>query len=160
MRPPARCWPIITTNGTGPNNAILVVVGDVDLDATITAVKSIYGAIPKRAVPPASTVALQPVKAESFTLDSNLPYTLAFLAYRFPGTDSPDYAACKILADALASQRGNLYALVPQGKALAASLHWLNCTPRPAWATRWEPCLRARIRLRSFPKYAGSSRII
>ncbi len=104
----------------GPNNAILVVVGDVDPDATIASIKSIYGSIPKRAAPEHPKIDLQPVKAESFTLDSNLPYTLAFLAYRFPGTDSPDYAASKILADALASQRGDLYALVPQGKALAA----------------------------------------
>jgi zinc protease len=37
-----------------------------------------------------------------------------------PGTKSPDYAALRILSDVLTSQRGNLYALVPQGKALAA----------------------------------------
>ena len=55
---------------------------------------------------------------ESFTLDSNLPYLLAFVAYRLPGTDSPDFAAAKILTDVLASERGKLYDLVPQGKAL------------------------------------------
>ena len=114
----------------GPNNAVLVVVGDVDLDSTITAVKSIYGPIAKRAVPAHPNVALQAVKAESFTLDSNLPYTLAFLAYRLPGTESTDYAACKILADALASQRGNLYALVPQGKALAAEFGLAESYPQ------------------------------
>ncbi len=114
----------------GPNNAVLVVVGDVDLDATITAVKSIYGSITKRPAPEHPKVELQPVKAETFTLDSNLPYTLAFLAYRFPGTDSPDYAACKILADTLASQRGDLYALVPQGKALAAEFGLAESYPK------------------------------
>lgn len=103
-----------------PNNAILVVVGDVDPDATIASIRKIYGSISRRTVPSHPGVSLQPVKAETFTLDSNLPYTLAFLAYRFPGTDSPDYAAAQILADALASQRGDLYALVPAGKALAA----------------------------------------
>ena len=35
-----------------------------------------------------------------------------------PGSDSPDFAAVQILGDVLTSQRGNLYALVPQGKAL------------------------------------------
>ena len=64
---------------------------------------------------------LQPVKPESFTLDSNLPYTLAFISYRLPGTDSADFAAARVLADVLASQRGNLYALVPAGKALFAT---------------------------------------
>ena len=63
---------------------------------------------------------LAPVKSESFTLDSNLPYTLGFIAYRLPGTDSPDYAASQILADVLSSQRADLYGMVPAGKALAA----------------------------------------
>ena len=113
-----------------PNNAILVVVGDVDPDATIASIRKVYGSIPKRTVAAHPSVNLQPVKSESFTLDSNLPYTLMFVAYRFPGTDSPDYAASKILADALASQRGNLYALVPQGKALAAEFGIAETYPK------------------------------
>ena len=40
------------------------------------------------------------------------------MAYRLPGYDSPDYAAGVILADVLNSRRGDLYALVPEGKAL------------------------------------------
>ena len=63
---------------------------------------------------------LTPVKSETFTLDSNLPYVLAFIAYRLPGTSSADYAATRVLSDVLASQRANLYGLVPAGKALAA----------------------------------------
>jgi zinc protease len=114
----------------GPNNAILVVVGDVDPDTTLASIKTIYGPIPKRAIGEHPKIELQPVKAESFTIDSNLPYTLAFLAYRFPGTDSPDYAAARILADALASQRGDLYALVPQGKALAAEFGLAESYPK------------------------------
>ena len=37
-----------------------------------------------------------------------------------PGYDSPDYPACRVLADALSSQRSALFDLVPQGKALYA----------------------------------------
>ena len=70
------------------------------------------------------------MKPESFTLDSNLPYTLAFVAYRLPGTDSPDYAATRVLADVLASQRGDLYALVPAGKALYARSSWRRRYPK------------------------------
>src|ERR1700676_4672700 len=101
-----------------PNNAILVIAGDVDPSAALAKVKEFYGSIPARSLPPRPEIKLQPVKPESFTLDSNLPYLLAFVAYRFPGTDSPDFAAAEILSDVLSSQRGNLYALVPQGKAL------------------------------------------
>ena len=101
-----------------PNNAILVIAGDVDPKAALAEVKDLYGKIPRRIVPARSEVTLPAVKAESFTLDSNLPYLLAFVAYRMPGTDSPDFPAMEILADVLGSQRGNLYALVPQGQAI------------------------------------------
>lgn len=103
-----------------PNNAILVIAGDVEPDAVLNKVKELYGKIEKRPVPKHPEVTLQPVKTESFTLDSNLPYLLVFTAYRMPGTDSRDFAAVEILSDVLSSQRGNLYALVPQGRALAA----------------------------------------
>ena len=62
---------------------------------------------------------LQPVKPETFTLPSDLPYQLVFVAFRMPGTDSPDFAATQILTDVLASHRAKLYDLVVQGKALA-----------------------------------------
>ena len=61
-------------------------------------------------------------EAETFTLDSNLPYVLGFIAYRMPGTDAQDYAAAQILADILASQRGDIYGMVPAGKALVRIL--------------------------------------
>jgi zinc protease len=101
-----------------PNNAILIIAGDVDSTAVLAKVKEFYGNIAKKSLPPRPEINLQPVKPESFTLDSNLSYLLAFVAFRMPGTDSPDFAAAQILADVLSSQRGNLYAMVPQGKAL------------------------------------------
>ncbi len=73
---------------------------------------------------------LTPVKSETFTLDSNLPYVLGFIAYRMPGTSSPDYAAAQILSDVLASQRGDLYAMVPAGKALAAEFGMAETYPK------------------------------
>jgi zinc protease len=76
------------------------------------------------------TVELKPVKTDSFTLDSNLPYVLAFVAYRLPGTDSPDYGAAQILSDVLSSQRADLYAMVPDGKALAAEFGLAETYPR------------------------------
>ena len=104
-----------------PGNAILVIVGDVDPAATIAKVKQLYGDIANHPLPEHPAVNLSPVKPETFTLDSNLPYVLGFIAYRMPGTDSPDYAASQILADILASQRGDVYGMVPAGKALYAT---------------------------------------
>jgi zinc protease len=104
-----------------PGNAILVIVGDVEPAATMARVKELFGDIANHPIPEHPAVNLTPVKPESFTLDSNLPYLLGFIAYRMPGTDSPDYAAAQILADILASQRGDIYGMVPAGKALYAT---------------------------------------
>lgn len=101
-----------------PANAIMVIVGDVDPAATLAKIKEMYGKIPSHELPKRPAIQLGAVKSESFTLDSNLPYTLGFIAYRLPGTDSPDYAASQILADVLSSQRADLYGMVPAGKAL------------------------------------------
>ena len=103
-----------------PSNMILVVVGNVDAAKTLAEIKQLYSATPKHAVPAPPAIDLQPFKTDSFTIDSNLPYVLGFIAYRMPGTDSPDYAAAQILGDVLANERADLYGMVPAGKALAA----------------------------------------
>jgi zinc protease len=102
-----------------PSNAILVVVGDVDPAATLAEIKTLYAAIPSHPLPPRPEIQLQTMKSDTFTLESNLPYVLGFIAWRMPGTDSPDWAAVNILADVMASQRADLYGMVPAGKALA-----------------------------------------
>ncbi|MBV8069437.1 MAG: insulinase family protein [Acidobacteriaceae bacterium] len=113
-----------------PNNAILVITGDVDPQAVLQKVKEYYGSIPRHAVPARPEVNLKPVTATSFTIDSNLPYLLTCVAFRFPGTDSPDYPAARLLSDVLGSQRANLYALVPQGKALFAGFQLGETYPK------------------------------
>ena len=113
-----------------PGNAILVIVGDVDPAATIARVKELFGDISNHPVPEHPAVNLSPVKPETFTLDSNLPYVLGFIAYRMPGTDSPDYAAAQIVADILASQRADVYGMVPAGKALYATFGMAENYPK------------------------------
>jgi zinc protease len=103
-----------------PSNMILIVVGDVNPQSTLATIKDLFGGVKSHPIPKRPAVHLKPFKTQSFTIDSNLPYQLGFIAYRMPGTDSPDYAAANILSDVLSSQRGNLYAMVPAGKALAA----------------------------------------
>jgi zinc protease len=103
-----------------PNNAILVVAGDVEPQKTLAQIKSLFGDIPEKKIPPRPAIHLQPVSSETMRLDTDLPYGLAVLSYRVPGSDSPDYAALRVLSDVLSSQRGTLYDLVVQGKALDA----------------------------------------
>ena len=101
-----------------PNNAILVIVGDVDQQKTLEKVRDLFGVIPKRPLPDRPAIKLQPVKPATIAFDTDLSYGLAVAAYRLPGFDSPDFAAGQILADVLDSRRGNLYALVVEGKSL------------------------------------------
>ena len=113
-----------------PNNAILVIAGDVDPAATLARVKQLYGPVKRRAIPKHPEINLQPVKADSFTLDSNLPYELVFVAFRMPGTSSPDFAATRILSDVAGSQRADLYGLVPLGKALGTEFGLAETYPK------------------------------
>ncbi len=103
-----------------PNNAILVIAGDVDPQAALKEAERLFGAIPRSKLPPRPAVKLQPVSAETLHFDTDQPYGTAMIAFRMPGYDSPDYAAAQVLADVLSSQRDDLYGLVVQGKALNA----------------------------------------
>jgi zinc protease len=103
-----------------PNNAILVIAGDIDPQKALSQVQTLFGDIPQKKLPPRPNVQLGRVSTETLRLDTDLPYGLAVASFRVPGSDSPDYAPLQVLSDVLSSQRGTLYELVPQGKALDA----------------------------------------
>ncbi|MBV8221965.1 MAG: insulinase family protein, partial [Candidatus Eremiobacteraeota bacterium] len=103
-----------------PSNAVLVITGDVDAQATLAQVKTLFSNLSNAKVPGKPAVHLRPLRAQTLKLDSDQPFAIAFVGYRTPGFQDPDYAAATILADVLASQRGDIYALGPSGKALQA----------------------------------------
>jgi zinc protease len=113
-----------------PSNMILVVVGDVDPAATLAKIKDLMGKIPSHPLPERTKIELPQFQSQTFSIDSNLPYQLGFIAYRLPGTDSPDYAAIQIMADVLGSERADLYGMVPAGKALAAEFGVAETFPK------------------------------
>jgi len=104
-----------------PNNAILIIVGDVQPEPALELVKTIFGGIPSAKLPAQPEFHFEPVKPETLQQDTDLPYGLVAITFRLPGSDNPDYAAAQILSDVLSSQRGELYGLVPEGKALFAA---------------------------------------
>jgi zinc protease len=103
-----------------PNNAILVIVGDVDAARAMDQVRAILGPIPRRTLPAHADFTLRPVQADTLHLPTDLPIGVATIAYRMPGLKAHDFATADILADVLGSQRGALYGLVPAGRALLA----------------------------------------
>jgi zinc protease len=107
-------------NWYAPSNVILVIVGDIDAGKTLATIAGLFGHIPSRKTPSHPGFHLRQFKSDNFTINSDLPYTLAYIAYRFPGTDSSDYAATVILTDILASSRAEVYKMVPLGLAIQA----------------------------------------
>lgn len=114
-----------------PNNAIMIIAGNIDAERTLKAVRRLFEAIPSRPTPQRPAVELKPLKAAVIGLEADLPYGLSVLAYRLPGFESPDYAAGQIIGDILESKRGNLFALVPAGKALSVDVN-INTLPKAA----------------------------
>ena len=106
-----------------PNNATLIIVGDVQPEHALTLIKNRFGNIPAKKIPARSEVRLEPITPETIRLKSDLPYGLFIIAFRLPGYDSPDYAASQVLADVMNSPRGNLYQLTTEGKALDTGFH-------------------------------------
>lgn len=107
-----------------PNNAVLVVAGDVPLNETLDKIKQMFGKIPSGELPRRPDYNFQPVKPQKLTLETDLPYGMIAVVFRFPGYDSADYAAAQVLSDVMASHRADLYGLEAEGKALFSSFSY------------------------------------
>jgi zinc protease len=111
-----------------PNNATIIIAGDVAPETVLTKVKEFFGPIPSKELPSRPEARLEPVKLETIRMTSDLPHSMASLSFRMPGYDSPDYAASLVLADVLDSRRGELHSLAADGKVLEAGFE-LNPLP-------------------------------
>jgi zinc protease len=103
-----------------PNNAILVVVGDLDPASTLEKIRALFGGISAKALPARPVFKLKAAHAVALQVDTDRPTGTQMLAMRVPGLHSPDFPALEVLSDVLSSQRFDLYGLVPQGKAISA----------------------------------------
>lgn len=101
-----------------PNNAVLVVAGDVDPTATLAKVKMLFADIPRKPLPARPKFAFQPVKAKTVELSTDLPYGAVLLSYRLPGMRAKDYAAALVLSHAMGSKRAALFGMGMDGTAL------------------------------------------
>ncbi|HET7931425.1 MAG TPA: pitrilysin family protein [Rhodanobacteraceae bacterium] len=103
-----------------PNNAILVIAGDVDPQAALAKVKELFGPIARGQVPADVPVKLEPFKPT--TIAKTTPDATGSVQYMFrtPGQQSKDYAAMQVLLDVLNNSRSALSDLAAQGKVLSA----------------------------------------
>jgi len=107
-----------------PNNAILVICGDVEPQDAIAKVKALFGDLPSGKLPERPAFNFEPITPQTLKVDTDSATGMAIIAFRVPGTDSPDYAAADVMSDVLGSMRGRLYSLVPAGKALFAAFEY------------------------------------
>lgn len=102
-----------------PNNALLVIAGDVDPPRTLALVRQYFDAIPRRPVPAHAVAHLRPVPRTIVRRPTSLIYPLAAVGYRLPGVLSPDFLASYVLQGILGSDEGPLHALQDEGAALS-----------------------------------------
>ncbi|MGB6603928.1 MAG: pitrilysin family protein [Steroidobacteraceae bacterium] len=103
-----------------PNNAILVISGDVDPQQALTEVRLLFDEVPWKRLPEKPPVRLRQVASASFTVATDQPGGTLMIATRTPGPRDADFPALEVLADVLSNRRFDLYGLVPEGKATGA----------------------------------------
>lgn len=103
-----------------PNNATLVIAGDVDHSAAFARARRFFGAIPSKPLP--AWTEPNPVPAAQTTVEAQFPFPFEILdlAYAIPGDTQPGEPAISTLSTLLESQRSPFYrALVETNVALA-----------------------------------------
>ena len=73
----------------GPNNAVLVLAGDIDLATAKQKAAEFFGDIPAKKLPPKPQVRLRAVQPASFTVDTDQPSGTLMIATRTPGPPPP-----------------------------------------------------------------------
>ncbi len=107
-----------------PNNAVLVIAGDVDQARVLASVRGYFEAIPKRTIPAHAVAHFEALTRKTIRRPTTLTYPLAAVGYRLPGVESPDFLASFILQQALGAARGPFRALADRGEALDSQ--WLS----------------------------------
>ena len=105
-----------------PNNATLVIAGDVDPQQALARVKTLFGDIPEKTLPGRPDFDFEPVRARTIELPTNSPYGSIYMGWRTPGLQDDDFATTQVLLDVLGSERGELAAMGYDGTALAGGM--------------------------------------
>ncbi len=101
-----------------PNNAVLVIAGDVDPAATLASVRAHFEGIPEKKIPAHQSAQFQPLKRTVIRRPTTLAYPLAAIGFRMPGLQDPDFLASFVLQGVLGADRGALHELGDDGLAL------------------------------------------
>ena len=103
-----------------PNNATLVVSGDVDPAATVEQIRAAFDGMPSETLPAHPPITIAPLATSTVAETVDFPLPLVALSFRLPGLNSPDYAASQVLIGALNNSRSTVTDLSVTGKVLGA----------------------------------------
>ncbi|HET6896352.1 MAG TPA: pitrilysin family protein [Candidatus Baltobacteraceae bacterium] len=112
-----------------PNNAVLVIAGNVDPAQTLRSVHTYFDGIPAKKVPAKPVVHPKALKPATYRVTTDYPVTIAAMALQTPGWSDKDYAAVQVLEAVLDNQRADLYGLVAAGKAFASGFVDVQAEP-------------------------------
>lgn len=102
-----------------PNNAVLVIVGDVVPATVLGEVEKLFGAISRGPSADHAPLTLQPLRARTITRSTPDAAGSVEFMYRMPGMRSPDHWPMQVLLDILNNPRSRLSQLATEGKVLS-----------------------------------------
>jgi zinc protease len=108
-----------------PNNAVLVIAGNLDVNATLNLIAQHYGAIPAAAAPPAESIAPEraPAGEVRATLTRPVPADRLVVGFPAPALGDRDRAAYEVAAEILAGgPSSRLYRTLVVDKQAASSV--------------------------------------
>lgn len=115
-----------------PNNAVLVIAGDVEPLAVLRLVQELFAGIPARPLPARGAVIFRPLKERKMTVEADVSYGTAMLAYRLPGAGHGDYAAGQVLAGVLGGVSSGFSPLEEREGFLLSGFEGIGAPQSPA----------------------------
>lgn len=104
-----------------PNNATLVIAGDVDARSALAAVNAQFGAIPQKPLPSRPAIVLPPIPQTPIVARADVPAGGTGFTVRYPAISSPDYAAAEVAIRVLDDPTGRLADLNASGRLSGAT---------------------------------------
>ena len=120
----------------GPGNAVIAIVGDIDIPQTVRMIERYFGSIPARRLPPA-VVPVEPDQAGERRVEVEFEAEPSILiGYHRPALDHPDDAVFDVIESLLSNGRSSrLYKTLVKEKQMAVNVSAGNGVPGARYPT-------------------------
>lgn len=116
----------------GPNNAVLILAGDLDVEKTKELVKKYYGSLPTKSVPKETIFKVKPLKEKKvITLEKDVQVPSLMISYQSVPDQHPDSYALEVLSQILANGTSSRLS-----KDLVYKKQWAGNTGAYQWSLK------------------------